>query len=77
MVLKLNLFEMVKLTKDSYANIKWRSICLWPHISPMNMVIYLIKTLRARKLLLNKKEINKLVGLINQKGYSLIPEDNF
>ena len=29
--------------------------------------------LRSRKLLLNKKEINKLIGLINQKGYSLIP----
>ena len=29
--------------------------------------------LRVRKLLLNKREINKLIGLIQQKGYSLIP----
>ena len=29
--------------------------------------------LRNRKLLLNKKEINKLIGMIKQKGYSLIP----
>lgn len=29
--------------------------------------------LRNRKLLLNKREINKLIGMIKQKGYSLIP----
>ena len=29
--------------------------------------------LRDRKLLVNKREINKLVGLIKQKGYSLVP----
>ena len=29
--------------------------------------------LRNRKLLLNKKEINKLIGRINKEGYSLIP----
>ena len=28
---------------------------------------------RARKLLLNKKEINKLIGKINKEGYTLIP----
>ena len=28
---------------------------------------------RNRKLLLNKKEINKLIGRINREGYSLIP----
>ena len=29
--------------------------------------------LRDRKLLLNKREINKLIGLTKQKGYSLVP----
>ena len=28
---------------------------------------------RTRKLLLNKREINKLIGLTKQKGYSLVP----
>ena len=28
---------------------------------------------RNRKLLLNKREINKLIGLINREGYTLIP----
>ena len=44
------------------------------HISPYEHGnIFNKDPLRARKLLLNKKEINKLIGLINQKGYSLIP----
>lgn len=29
--------------------------------------------LRTRKLLLNKREINKLLGMIQQKSYSLVP----
>ena len=29
--------------------------------------------LRNRKLLLNKKEINKLIGRINREGFTLIP----
>ena len=29
--------------------------------------------LRSRKLLLHKKEINKLIGLTQQKGYTLVP----
>jgi len=28
---------------------------------------------RTRKLLLHRKEINKLIGLTNQKGYTLVP----
>ena len=35
--------------------------------------IYNKDTLRPKKLLLNKNEINKLIGLTSQKGYSLIP----
>lgn len=61
--------------KDSYANIKNGEVFVYGmHISPYEHGnIFNKDPLRARKLLLNKKEINKLVGLINQKGYSLIP----
>ena len=44
------------------------------HISPYEHGnIYNKDPLRTRKLLLNKKELNKLTGLIKQKGFSLIP----
>ena len=44
------------------------------HISPYeNGNIYNKDPLRPRKLLLNRSEINKLVGVTSQKGYSLIP----
>ena len=33
------------------------------------------QTLRKKKLLLNRQEINKLVGAITQKGYTLVPID--
>ena len=35
--------------------------------------IYNKDPLRPKKLLLNKNEINKLIGLTSKKGYSLIP----
>ena len=61
--------------KDSYANIKNGEVFVYGmHISPYEHGnIFNKDPLRFRKLLLNKKEINKLIGLINQKGYSLIP----
>ena len=44
------------------------------HISPYEHGnIFNTDPLRDRKLLLNKKEINRLFGMIKQKGYSLIP----
>ena len=44
------------------------------HISPYEHGnIFNKDPLRDRKLLLNRREINKLVGLINQKGCSLVP----
>ena len=44
------------------------------HISPYEHGnIYNKDPLRTRKLLLSKREINKLIGLTKQKGYSLIP----
>ena len=44
------------------------------HISPYEQGnIFNKNPLRDRKLLLNKHEINKLTGLIKQKGYTLVP----
>lgn len=73
---KLNLLEIGKVNlKDSYANIKNGELYIYGlHISPYEFGnIYNKNPLRDRKLLVNKKEINKLVGLIKQKGYSLVP----
>ena len=44
------------------------------HISPYEQGnIFNKDPLRDKKLLINKKEINKLVGLIKQQGYTLVP----
>jgi len=61
--------------KDSYANIKNGEVFAYGiHISPYEHGnIYNKDPLRDRKLLLTKHEINKLIGLVKQKGYSLIP----
>lgn len=61
--------------KDSYAYIKNSEIFICGmHISPYEHGnIFNKNPLRDRKLLLHKKEINKLIGLTKQKGYSLIP----
>ena len=61
--------------KDSYANItNGEAFVYGLHISPFEQGnIFNKDPLRPRKLLLNKREINRLVGLIKQKGYSLIP----
>ena len=61
--------------KDSYAGFKNGECYAYSiHISPYEHGnIFNKDPLRTRKLLLNKREINKLVGYINQKGCSLIP----
>ena len=61
--------------KDSYASIKNGEAFIYGmHISPYEHGNIQNKDpLRDRKLLLNKREINKLIGYIKQKGYSLIP----
>ena len=61
--------------KDSYALIKNGELfVLGMHISPYEHGnIFNKNPLRDRKLLLTKREIFKLVGLIKQKGYSLVP----
>lgn len=61
--------------KDTYAYIKNGEIFVCGmHISPYEHGnIFNKNPLRDRKLLLHKKEINKLLGLTKQKGYSLVP----
>ena len=61
--------------KDSFANIKNGECFVYGmHISPYEHGnIYNKDPIRDRKLLLNKYEINKLIGKIQTKGYSLIP----
>lgn len=61
--------------KDSYAIIKNGEVYIvGMHISPYEHGnIFNKDPLRDRKLLLNKREINKLFGLTKQKGYSLVP----
>ena len=61
--------------KDSYAIIKNGELYIvGMHISPYEHGnIFNKDPLRNRKLLIHKKEINKLFGLTKQKGYSLVP----
>ena len=61
--------------KDSYASIQKGEVYIHSmHISPYEHGnIFNKDPLRDRKLLLKKQEIRKLIGLIKQKGYSLVP----
>ncbi|NMA34969.1 MAG: SsrA-binding protein SmpB [Clostridiaceae bacterium] len=61
--------------KDSYAAIKDGEVMLsGMHISPYEQGnIFNKDPLRDRKLLLHKREINRLVGLTQQKGMALVP----
>ena len=62
--------------KDSYAIVeKDGEVYVYSmNISPYEHGnIYNKDPLRPKKLLLNKNEINKLVGMVSKKGYSLIP----
>ena len=61
--------------KDSYANIKNGEVFVTGlHISPYEHGnIFNKDPLRDRKLLLNKRELNKLFIKVKQDGYSLVP----
>ena len=61
--------------KDSYSVIKNGEVYVYGmHISQYEHGnIFNKDPLRNKKLLLNKSEINKLIGLTKQKGYSLVP----
>ncbi len=61
--------------KDSYCTVKDGEIFIvGMHISPYDHGnLFNRDPLRDKKLLMHKKEILKLFGLVSQKGYSLIP----
>ncbi len=61
--------------KDTYVNIKdGEAFVYGMHISPYEFGnIFNKDPLRTRKLLLHKKEIYKLYGMMKQKGVSLVP----
>ena len=61
--------------KDSYAQIKSNELFVFGmHISPYEHGnIYNKDPMRKRKLLIHKKEIQRLIGLTKQKGVSLVP----
>jgi SsrA-binding protein len=61
--------------KDSYAKIENGEVFLHQmHISPYEQGNrFNHDPLRTRKLLLHRKEINKLIGLTKEQGYSLVP----
>lgn len=61
--------------KDTYVNVKNGEIFIYGmHISPYEFGnIFNKDPLRNRKLLLHKKEIFKLAGMIKEKGICLVP----
>ena len=61
--------------KDTYVNIKNGEVFIYGmHISPYEFGnIYNKDPLRTRKLLLHKQEIDRLYGMMKQKGISLVP----
>ena len=61
--------------KDSYCDIDGGEIfALGVHISPYEMGnIFNRDPLRPKKLLMHKREIMKLAGLISREGYTIVP----
>jgi SsrA-binding protein len=61
--------------KDSYASIKNGEVWVHQlHISPYPFAYYgNHDPLRPRKLLLHRREIDKLYGKLNEQGHTLIP----
>ncbi len=61
--------------KDSYCEIdKGEMFALGVHISPYEQGnIFNRDPLRPKKLLMHKREINKLLGLVSREGYTLVP----
>jgi len=61
--------------KDTYARVKNGELFLYNmHITPYPFAHNLnLDPIRTRKLLMQKKEIKRLIGKTEEKGYSLIP----
>ena len=63
---------------DAYVTVKGEELWLFgAHISPLLAASTHVNPdpTRTRKLLMNASEIRKLIGLVAQRGYSLIPLD--
>ena len=60
---------------DSYARVKRGEVFLYNmHISPYPFAHHVnLDPVRTRKLLLTRKEIKRLVGKTEEKGYTMIP----
>ena len=60
---------------DGYARVKGGEVFLYnTHITPYPFAHHIeLDPMRTRKLLLNKREIKRLIGKTVEKGYSLIP----
>lgn len=60
---------------DCYARVKQGEIFLYNlHITPYPFAHHIeLNPMRTRKLLLNKREIKRLIGKTVERGYSLIP----
>ena len=60
--------------KDSYVLVKNNEVfVLNMHISNYDKGVSNLDETRTRKLLLNRREINKLQGIVEIKGYTIIP----
>ncbi|MBL7197215.1 MAG: SsrA-binding protein SmpB [Candidatus Omnitrophica bacterium] len=61
--------------KDSFARIEAGEVFLYNmHISPYEQAgIFNVEPTRVRRLLLHKREINRLTGKLVQKGFTFIP----
>ena len=60
---------------DSYASVERSEVWLYNfHINPYSPAqLFNLHPTRKRKLLLNRREINKLIGRAQEKGYTLVP----
>ena len=60
---------------DGYARVKNGEVFLYNmHVTPYPYAHYLnLEPKRTRKLLLNKREIRRLIGKTKEKGFALIP----
>lgn len=65
--------------KDSFAKVEDAQVFLYKcHISPYEQGNrYNVDPERVRKLLLNKKEIEKIIGKMKKEGYTIVPIEIF
>jgi len=60
--------------RGSYARVINEEVLLYEaHISPYDQAYEQHEPMRPRRLLLHRREINRLVGLVQQKGMTLVP----